>query len=97
MIVFDRVNGLSLVSDFVAIPRVFIAAWMAFVMLLAIPYVVTGIGLIRLQPWARTMGTITFTCGMVSIPLGTILGIYGLHLLTSPEADEVFSPRFNGH
>lgn len=93
--ILDNLNGLSLRMEVFAIPHLFIAAWMLFVMLLTVPYVISGIGLIRFQPWARTLGTITLTCGMVSFPFGTILGIYGLVLLMSPEVDETFSPRFN--
>lgn len=94
LFVFDSLTGVSFGVDFVAVPSVFIAVWMVFIMFLALPYTVAGVALIRLQPWAPTLSTIVLTCGMVSFPLGTALGVYGLHLLTSPEVDEVFSPRF---
>jgi hypothetical protein len=94
-VVFDHLNGLTLGGDFVALPRLFVAAWMLFVIMLAVPYLIAGVGLIRFQPWARTLATITLTCGMVSFPIGTALGVYGLSLLMSPEVDETFSPRFN--
>ncbi len=93
-VVYDRLNGLSFGSDFVPLPSAFVAGWMVVVMLLSIPYLIAGVGLIRLQPWARTAATIVITCGMLSFPFGTALGIYGLWLLTSSEVDEVFSPRF---
>ncbi len=95
LIIFDGLSGVSFGTDFVAVPSVFVAAWMIFVMILGVPYVIVGVALIRLLPWARTLATIILTLGMVSFPLGTALGVYGLHLLTSPEVDEVFSPRFN--
>jgi hypothetical protein len=75
-------------------PPGFLNGLMLLVLALTIPYIVAGIGLTRLKPWARPTAMIVFTCGLVSFPFGTALGIYGLSLLSSEEADEVFSPRF---
>lgn len=77
------------------IPAAFTSVWIIFVYTLAIPYIAAGVGLIQLRPWARQISMVVLTCGVVSIPLGTALGIYGISLLMSDEADEVFSPRFN--
>jgi hypothetical protein len=93
---FDRLNGFSVGSEFVFLPSDFFIFWLAFVIFMAVPYVVMGVALIRLLRWGRTFSTIVLTCGMVCFPFGTALGIYGLLLLTSPEVDEVFSPRFRG-
>ena len=86
-------GGGGFLADY--IPGAFMSAWIVFVYVLAIPYIAAGVGLIQLRPWARPVAMVVLTCGVVSIPFGTALGIYGLSLLTSDEVDEVFSPRFN--
>ena len=91
---FDRLNGFSLGADFVFLPSDFLIFWLAFVVLMSIPFLVVGIALMRLERWARTVATVVLTCGIVCFPFGTALGLYALLLLTSPEVDEVFSPRF---
>ena len=82
--------------SYIPVPDGFVGIWMALVLLLTLPYIVAGVGLWKLRPWSRWLSTIVLTCGMLSFPLGTALGIYGLWMLMSAEADEVFSPRFNG-
>lgn len=77
------------------VPAVVMYIWMGFMALLAIPYLVTAIGLIGMKSWSRSVGLIVLTFGLINIPLGSALGLYGLWVLMSPEADALFSPRFN--
>ncbi len=77
------------------IPGAFTSAWIVFVYVLMVPYIIAGVGLMQLRSWSRPAAMIVLTCGLVSIPFGTAIGIYGLSLLTSDEVDAVFSPRFN--
>ena len=69
-----------------------------FVLLLALslPGIVAGFGLIELRPWARMLTIILSALELMSVPLGTALGIYGLWVLLSPSAEQLFrqpSPR----
>lgn len=82
-----------LLNDYV--PAFVMFIWMAFMVILAIPYIVMGAGLLRLRSWARPVGMIVATFGLIDIPLGSALGLYGLWVLMSPEADALFTPRFN--
>lgn len=86
-------DGAAMVGDF--IPGVVVSIWTTIMAVLAIPYIVAGAGLIRLKPWARPFGMIVGTLGLIDIPLGTVLGLYGLWVLMSPQADAIFSPRFD--
>ena len=61
--------------------------------ILAIPMVMTGMGLLRIQGWARTMGMVVCALVVISIPIGTMLGAYGMWVLTSMEVEPLFENR----
>ena len=84
-----------MLNDYIPFRGVVVYIWMLLMTVLAIPYVIAGAGLMRLKPWARPFGMILSTFGLLNVPLGTALGIYGLWVLMSEEADAVFSPRFD--
>lgn len=86
-------DGGAMLNDY--IPSVVVFIWMTFIAVLAIPYIIAGAGLMRLKPWARSFGMIVATFGLINIPLGTALGLYGLWVLMSPQSDAIFSPRFD--
>jgi hypothetical protein len=51
----------------------------------AIPGVIGGIGLLRRQPWARILALIIGAVDLLDIPLGTALGIYTFWVLMRDE------------
>jgi hypothetical protein len=61
--------------------------------LLAAPMVMTGMGLLRAQGWARTMGMVVCALAIINIPFGSMLGGYGLWVLTSLEIEPLFENR----
>ena len=64
----------------------FLAAW-------SLPEVVIGIGLVRLRPWARIAGIVVAIPGLIWFPVGTLLGVYGLWVLFSKDAEPLFTAR----
>ncbi len=60
---------------------------------LAVPMVMTGMGLLRVQGWARSMGMVICALAIISFPLGTALGAFGLWVLTSMEIEPLFEHR----
>ena len=91
---FGFLEGASMLNDYIPFRGVVVFSWMLLMTVLSIPYVIAGAGLMRLKPWARPFGMILSTFGLLNVPLGTALAIYGLWVLMSEEADAVFSPRF---
>ncbi|MBM3759443.1 MAG: hypothetical protein FJW36_04270 [Acidobacteria bacterium] len=65
--------------------------------ILAVPMVMTGMGLLRIQGWARTMGMVVCALAIISIPLGSMLGAYGMWVLTSEEVEPLFENRGDGY
>jgi hypothetical protein len=66
-------------------------ALVAVLLLLSLPNVIAGIGLIRLRPWARIAGIVLSILGLAIIPFGTIVGIYGIWVLFSKDTERLFA------
>jgi len=64
-----------------------------FILLLVIsvPGLVAGIGLLNFRPWARILTIVLSALDLLSIPLGTALGIYGFWVLLNRETEQLFS------
>jgi len=61
------------------------------ILVLSIPSVLAGIGLLRMAPWARTFTIIVSVLHLLNIPFGTALGIYGLWVMMSDETTGLFT------
>jgi hypothetical protein len=68
-------------------------ALVVFTLALALPGIIVGLGLWWLSPWARIAGIVLAILGLMWIPFGTILGIYGLWVLFSKETERLFAQR----
>jgi hypothetical protein len=67
------------------------AALVVFLLVVSVPGIAIGIGLLQRRPWARIAGIVISIVGMMFIPFGTALGIYGLWVLFSKETERLFS------
>jgi hypothetical protein len=62
-----------------------------FLLLVSVPSIIAGIGLLYFKPWARILAIIVSALHLMNIPFGTALGIYGLWVLFSPKSQELFT------
>jgi hypothetical protein len=62
-----------------------------FVGVLSIPGLVVGYGLVKFRPWGRIGGIVLSVLNLLNVPIGTVLGIYGLWVLLSQETEAVFA------
>ena len=62
-----------------------------FLLLLSVPSIVAGIGLLNFKPWSRTLAIVVSAFHLLSIPFGTALGIYGLWVLFSQDSLRFFA------
>jgi hypothetical protein len=76
----------------VAIPILGIAgsALVIFLLLFSVPGILTGYGLLTYRPWARIVGIVLSAVNLINIPLGTILGAYGLWVLLNKDTERLF-------
>ena len=54
---------------------------LVILLVLSVPGIIAGVGLLSYQPWARILTIVLSVLDLLSIPFGTALGIYGLWLL----------------
>ena len=64
-----------------------------FFMVLALPGLVTGFGLLSIKPWARIVGIVLCALNLIHIPFGTIFGAYGLWVLLNKETERLFEAQ----
>ena len=62
-------------------------------MLLSLPGIIAGIGLLKFRPWARILTIVLSALNLMNIPFGTILGVYGLWVMLSDEGSRLFATR----
>jgi hypothetical protein len=63
----------------------------AFLGIFSLPSLITGYGLLNFKPWARIVGIILSAISLINIPIGTIVGAYGLWVLLSKETERLFN------
>lgn len=76
----------------VAIPILSLIGGVIFVVVLvvSIPGVVAGIGLLQYREWARILTIVLSALDLLNVPFGTALGIYGLWVLLQNQTLQLF-------
>lgn len=59
-------------------------------LLVSIPGIIAGIGLLSLRPWSRVLGIVISIISLLNFPFGTALGFYGIWVLFSREGAALF-------
>jgi hypothetical protein len=97
LLVFGGIAGLVGATDTsgdarVAIPILGGIGGFVFLVLLvlSLPGIIAGIGLVEFRPWARIMTIVLSVLELAHIPFGTALGIYGLWVLLTSETEQLF-------
>jgi len=62
-------------------------------LVLSLPGIIGGFGLLQFKPWARILVIVLSALELISVPFGTALGIYGLWVLLSRDAERLFDSR----
>ncbi|MBL8221491.1 MAG: hypothetical protein JNL62_19810 [Bryobacterales bacterium] len=60
-------------------------------LVLSLPGLIAGIGLLKFRPWARVLMIILSALHLLNFPFGTALGVYGLWALLSVDAQRLFN------
>jgi hypothetical protein len=69
------------------------AAAFVFWLCLGIPGILAGYGLLTLKPWGRILAIILSAIRLINIPIGTVVGAYGLWVLFQKDTEAMFSGR----
>ena len=62
-----------------------------FVMLISVPDIIAGIGLLKRRGWARILTIILAIPDLINFPIGTAIGIYVLWVLLNEETAKLFA------
>jgi hypothetical protein len=60
---------------------------------LGIPGLVAGAGLLARKSWARILALVVGILGLVNFPIGTAIGLYAIFVLMQDAATEYFAPH----
>lgn len=93
MLIFWILLGSGLLSgdeDAITILLIVGTAVSGFILILSIPGIIGGIGLLKMQPWARVLVLILGFLNLIDLPFGTALGIYTIWVLMKDETIELF-------
>ncbi|UCG59099.1 MAG: protein kinase, partial [Phycisphaerales bacterium] len=63
-----------------------------FPLVLSVPDVIAGVGLLRRRRWAKILALIMGVLDLPFIPIGTATGIYTIYVLMREETTELFTP-----
>ena len=91
------VIGLSAASDDASLAIPIVGGIGALIVLatlvLSLPGLIAGWGLLQYRPWARTLTLALSVFELFHVPFGTALGFYGFWVLLSPEGAAMFQRR----
>lgn len=95
LIVFTVVTGAGIISgdqEAMTITAIVGSSVALFLLVLSLPGIVGGIGLLQHRPWARIVVLVVGFLNLLNIPIGTVLGVYTIWVLLREDA----GPFFNG-
>ncbi len=93
LIVLFTVGGAGLISgdpEAMAVTAIVATSIAIFALIVSLPGIIGGWGLLKRQSWARYLVLILGFINLLNIPFGTILGIYTLWVLFKEEAAQYF-------
>jgi hypothetical protein len=93
-IVFVAVTGGGILSgdeEAIAITSGVGSAVALLVFILSLPPIIAGFALLKREPWVRFVVLIVAVLDLMSVPFGTILGIYTIWVLSQDEAAALFA------
>ena len=65
----------------------------SLLMLLGLPGLIAGYGLLTVKPWARILALVIGILNLVNFPIGTIIGAYACWVLLQHPTREYFEER----
>ena len=89
-------------NDLSTIPlaRLGLMVYLVFSLVMSLPLILVGRGILRWQLWAHAGGILTGAAATLLFPVGTCVGIYALWVMLLPETEPLFiappSPYRNG-
>lgn len=77
----------------IAVTGIVGAALAGFLLVIALPAVLGGVGLLKRKYWGKVLALIVGLLNLPNVPIGTLLGAYTLWFWFQPNADALFERR----
>jgi hypothetical protein len=87
-------GGPLTIAVYLSIQTLVVTVWLWIMLLLTVPSIVIGVGLLSFRGWARVSGILLAVFQLLNLPLGTLVGLYSLWVLFSDDADMIFNRRY---
>jgi len=91
---FLAIAGGGIISgdpDAMIITMVVASAIAIFFIIISLPDIIGGIGLLKRRGWARILVMIIAVLDLFIIPIGTVIGVYSLWVLLNDETAKLFT------
>ena len=75
----------------ITVTRIVGMVLLGIALVLAIPGLIAGIGLLRYKNWARILAIILGVLNLMNIPVGTAVGVYTLYVMLDDETSALFN------
>jgi hypothetical protein len=96
-VVFWVLFGISFIPDIgyeaPVILRTVGAGIVIFLLILSLPKIIAGVGLMKRQEWGRILTLIVAFLSILNFPLGTALAIYSFVILIKEETIQLFKQK----
>ena len=94
LLLFGIVGGSGLISgdrQAMFVTGIVGTALAAFFVILSVPSIIAGIGLLKRREWARILTIILGVFHLFGFPIGTAIGIYTLYVLLNDQTKPLFA------
>jgi multisubunit Na+/H+ antiporter MnhG subunit len=86
-------NVVSSDPDAASVLSILGTAFGTLMVVLGLPGLLAGYGLLKRKPWARFLALILGVLDLVNFPVGTAIGVYTLLVLLQQSATDYFAPQ----
>lgn len=94
VLIFTVLVGSGIITgdeEVILITRIVGISVSGFLVLLSLPGIFAGLGLLKYESWARILALVLGIINLINVPFGTILGVYTIWVLTNKEAQLLFN------
>jgi hypothetical protein len=88
--VLPTIGAVSRDADATVVLSILGTGFGLFMLLLALPGILAGYGLLKRKSWGRVLALVIGILGLVNFPLGTAIGVYTLIVLMQHSATDYF-------
>ena len=91
LVLFGILGAISINQHGVGVLGIVGSALAVFFVILSLPSIIAGIGLLKRQEWARILTIVLGFLHLFGFPIGTAIGVYTLYVLFNEQTKPLFA------